>query len=101
MLASDKEGYVVFISNDFAADVEVTIDQPEGETKLNPELKKLEIQKFKDARIETTGHGLISWTVGELTTLLSGVFQRSIARAIQGPLKEALERELREITIEE
>ncbi|KFM68763.1 hypothetical protein X975_13339, partial [Stegodyphus mimosarum] len=62
----DKEGYVVFISDDFEADVEVVIERREG-NENHPRLTRFEIKKFKDAKIEMTGLGLFTWTLGEVT----------------------------------
>ncbi|KAG8186663.1 hypothetical protein JTE90_014739 [Oedothorax gibbosus] len=94
----EKSGYVVIISNDFQAEVEVAVVQDESGL-VRPELRRLEIRRFKDARIETTGLGFLTWTAGELATLFSGLFQKIIAKSVQSPLKEALERELRDISV--
>ncbi|KAG8173861.1 hypothetical protein JTE90_016590 [Oedothorax gibbosus] len=96
----DWEGYVVFISNDFQAEVEGVMEKREGGQKSHPRLERFRIKKFKDARVEMTGLGYITWALGEMTTLMSGIFQRAIASAIQGPLKEALERHMRELEIQ-
>ncbi|XP_015903369.2 uncharacterized protein [Parasteatoda tepidariorum] len=93
-----REGYVTFMSKDFAADVIITIKKHNGEV-VHPHLERLEIKKFKDVKVEITGMGLISWALGEITTLLSGVFQRTIASAVQSPLAEAIERQMRDINI--
>ncbi|KAG8173860.1 hypothetical protein JTE90_016589 [Oedothorax gibbosus] len=97
---SDWEGYAVFISNDFQAQVEGVMEKREGGQKFHPRLERFRINKFKDARVEMTGLRFISYALGEMTTLMSGIFQRSIASAIQGPLKEALARHMRELEIQ-
>ncbi|XP_015921475.1 uncharacterized protein [Parasteatoda tepidariorum] len=98
---SDREGYIVFISHDFEAECEVIIERHEGEGEpTHPRLEKFDIKKFKDAKIEMTGLGYLTWALGEMTTLLSGIFQRVIGNALEGPIREALERQMREINIE-
>ncbi|XP_035216205.1 uncharacterized protein LOC118189652 isoform X2 [Stegodyphus dumicola] len=93
-----KEGYIVFISDDFEADVEIVIERQEGE-ETHPRLTRFEIKKFKKARIEMTG-GFLPWLLGEMGTLISGIFQRAIGWAVQDPLKEALERQMRDISLD-
>ncbi|XP_054719221.1 uncharacterized protein LOC129228563 [Uloborus diversus] len=97
----DREGYVVFISEDFEAEADLSITYADDENQHHhPQLERLEISRFKDARIEMTGMSYITWALGEMTTLLSGIFQRAIAHALEGPLREALEMRMREIDID-
>ncbi|XP_015921477.1 mite allergen Lep d 7 isoform X2 [Parasteatoda tepidariorum] len=96
---SNKEGNVVFISHDFEADIEVLIKKNTTEV-AHPRLQRFEIKKFKDVKIEISGASYLGWALGELTTKFSGIFQRTIAKTIQDPVTEALEREMREINIE-
>ncbi|XP_015921496.1 uncharacterized protein [Parasteatoda tepidariorum] len=93
-----REGYVTFICNDFAADVIIIIRKQNSEI-THPHLERLEIKKFRDVKVEMTGLGLLSWALGEITTRLSGIFQRTIASAVQDPLIEAIQRQMREINI--
>lgn len=87
------------MSKDFEADITLVIEKKEGE-KTHPQLKKFIINRFKDAKIEMTGMSYFTWAVGEMTTLLSGIFQRAIASCVQDPVKEALERQMREINLD-
>ncbi|GFY62273.1 uncharacterized protein TNIN_145171 [Trichonephila inaurata madagascariensis] len=96
---SPREGYVVFISHDFEAEVDTLIEKKNGQI-THPVLQRFEINRFKDAKVEITGMGFFTWALGEMTTLFSGVFQRAIGHAVQGPLQEALQRQMREIDIE-
>ncbi|GIX73697.1 hypothetical protein CEXT_525471 [Caerostris extrusa] len=85
---SPREGYVVFISNDFVAEIDTRIKKNNGEI-THPVLERFEIDRFKDARVEITGMGFFTWALGEMTTLFSGVFQRAIAHAVRAPWKRA------------
>ncbi|GFT36799.1 uncharacterized protein NPIL_471661 [Nephila pilipes] len=96
---SPHEGYVVFISHDFQAEVDTLIEKKNGQI-THPQLQRFEISRFKDAKVEITGMGFFTWALGEMTTLFSGVFQRAIAHAVQGPLQEALQRQMREINLD-
>lgn len=66
----------------------------------HPKLERFVIKKFQKAKVEMTGAGFITWALGEITTLMSGIFQRAIAHAIQDPIREALERQMQELTLE-
>ncbi|GBM30038.1 hypothetical protein AVEN_165606-1 [Araneus ventricosus] len=96
---SPREGYVVFISHDFEAAIDFRVAKNNGEI-THPVLERFEIKKFKNAKVEITGMGFLTWALGEMTTLMSGVFQRAIAHSVQGPLEEALQRQMREIDIQ-
>ncbi|XP_015921478.1 uncharacterized protein [Parasteatoda tepidariorum] len=96
---SNAEGNVVFISHDFEADYKVVLKKKKGKVTY-PTLKRFVIKKFKNPQIEISGASYLGWALGELTTRFSLFFQRIIAKTIQNPLKEALEREMREIKIE-
>ncbi|XP_054720366.1 uncharacterized protein LOC129230003 [Uloborus diversus] len=96
----EREGYVVFISKDFEAEIELLMDYGAEEQDLYPRLERFRINRFKNAKVEMTGYGYFTWALGEMTTLMSGIFQRAIAHSIQGPLTEALQMHLREIRLE-
>nr|AIW62611.1 hypothetical protein [Scytodes thoracica] len=90
-----REGYILVKTSDFEADVQLIIHKGQE----HPKLETFKIQRFKDISVEMTGLGFLTWALGEITTMMSGMFQWAIARAVQGPLREALERELYEITL--
>lgn len=94
-----REGYVVIISDDFEADIILVIDHQKNQV-THPILEKFVIQRFKEVKVEMTGMGYFTWALGEMTTLLSGIFQRSIAATIQDPIKEALEKQMKEIDLD-
>lgn len=89
---------MVFISDDFEAQVTLVINHKDGEV-THPELTRFVINKFKNAKIEMTGMGYFTWALGEMTTLVSGIFQRAIATVVQVPIRESLERQMWEIDL--
>ncbi|XP_054720397.1 uncharacterized protein LOC129230036 [Uloborus diversus] len=97
----ERQGYVVFISKDFEANVQLSMNYAtQDEKDLHPRLDRFEIKRFKKVKVEITGIRFLTWALGEMTTLMSGIFQRAIAHAIEGPLTEALQMRMREISLD-
>ena len=90
-----REGFVLVKTNDFEADVQLIIHKGHE----HPKLEAFKIRRFKDISVEMTGLGWLTWALAEVTTMMSGIMQWAIARAVQGPLREALERELYDMTL--
>lgn len=90
------EGLVLVTSKDFLVKFRLVINKEKGS---HPNMEEFKIQRFKNVKVEMTGMGLLSWALGEITTMMSGVLEWAMKKSIQGPLEEAIQRQLWEVTL--
>lgn len=97
MAVRNRGGFVLVTSKDFQVKFRLVINKTEGLT--HPQMEEFRIQRFKNVKVEMTGMGLFSWAMGEITTMMSGVLEWAMKKSIQGPLEEAIQRELRKVLL--